>query len=122
LLGAGSNLEVTADEHSLKGGLVLIGNGRLYGGSFRIFPQADLRDGLLDVCVFPEVNWFVLARCGPQLLLRGSLPQNAVKVVQAKKVEVTSLQRTPAEVDGELLGHLPAYFSLAPSRLRVVVP
>ena len=122
LLARGSNIEATADQHSLKGGLVLIGNGRLYGGRFRIFPKADLRDGLLDVCVFPRVNWFVLARCGPQLLLRGSLPRSAANVVQAKTIHLTAPERTPTEVDGELLGHLPARFSAMPSRLRVLVP
>jgi hypothetical protein len=35
--------------------LVLIGNGRFYGGSFKLFP-ADMRDGLLDVTVFPRVT------------------------------------------------------------------
>jgi diacylglycerol kinase (ATP) len=122
LLAAAPMIEVQADQHSLRGGLVLIGNGRLYGGSFRVFPQADLRDGLLDVCVFPKVNWFVLARCSPQLLLSGRLPQSAVKLVQARTVTLTAVECTPTEVDGELLGHLPARFSVAPSRLRVIVP
>jgi diacylglycerol kinase family enzyme len=45
-----------------------------------------------------------------------------VKVFQTRKVEVTATERTPAEVDGELLGQLPARFSLEPLGLRVVVP
>jgi diacylglycerol kinase family enzyme len=40
----------------VSGGLVLIGNGRFYGGSFAVFPQASMQDGLLDVCVFPKVK------------------------------------------------------------------
>jgi len=122
LLRKASSIEVNADAHSLKGGLVLIGNGQLYGGQFRVFPQADLRDGLLDVCVFPRVNWFVLARCGPQLLLRGNLPAGVAKVVQARTIKISAAERTPTEVDGELFGQLPATFSLMPSRLRVVIP
>jgi diacylglycerol kinase family enzyme len=46
------------------GQLVLVGNGRYYGGTFKLFPKADLRDGLLDVTVFPKVNWAVLLRSG----------------------------------------------------------
>src|SRR5262249_54575446 len=58
------------------GRLVLIGNGRLYGGPIPVFHQADLRDGLLDICVFPKVNWFVVLRyamayISPRLLHRG---------------------------------------------------
>ena len=122
LRGTASKIQVTAGSYKATGGLVLIGNGRLYGGPFRVFPRADLRDGLLDVCVFPRVNWFTLARCGPQLLLRGSLPASAVSVFQAKSIELTADARTPTEIDGEFLGQLPAEFSLAPSKLKVVVP
>ena len=120
--GAASKIQVIAGSYKATGGLVLIGNGRLYGGPFRVFPRADLRDGLLDVCVFPRVNWFTLARCGPQLLLRGSLPASAASVFQAKSIRLTADTRTPAEIDGELLGQLPAEFSLAPFKLKVVVP
>src|SRR5206468_6950812 len=56
--GAGrSPVPVPGCTHSLVGELVMIGNGRLYGGQFKLFPQADLRDGLLEVCVFPRANW-----------------------------------------------------------------
>ena len=122
LRGNPSQINAAGGGQSADGGLILIGNGRLYGGNFRVFPRADLRDGLLDVCVFPRANWLTLARCGPQLLLRGNLPASAVKVLQARTVTLTSSSRTPMEVDGELLGTLPATFSIAPQVLRVIVP
>ena len=100
----------------------MIGNGRLYGGSFEIFPRADLRDGLLDVCLFPRVTWLTLARCGPGLLLNGRLPAAAVRSFQARSIHLTATSRTPAEIDGELFGTLPATFSLIPGRLKVIVP
>jgi diacylglycerol kinase family enzyme len=81
-----------------------------------------LRDGLLDVCVFPKVNWFTLARCGPSLLLRGVLPASVAGGFQAETFTLTSSSSTPLEVDGELIGRLPASFSLERSRLRVIVP
>ena len=117
-------LQVTAagSRQQLSGALILIGNGRLYGGPFRIFPKADLRDGLLDVCVFPRVNWFTLARCGPSLLLRGVLPASVAGSFQAESFRLTSPTRAPFEVDGELAGLLPAKFCLQRSALRVVVP
>ncbi len=104
------------------GGLVLIGNGKLYGGQFTLFQRADLRDGLLDVCIVPNVNWITLLRCSPQLLLRGTLPASATQVFQAKSLMLTGAGPTPLEVDGELIGHLPATFTIESSRLRVIVP
>ena len=122
LQGPPAKIRVDAGAPALTAGLVLIGNGRLYGGPFRLFPRADPRDGLLDVCVFERVNWLTLARCGPQLLLRGTVPASVARVLQARSIQLTSAERTPMEVDGELAGNLPATFSLAKSQLRVIVP
>jgi diacylglycerol kinase (ATP) len=122
LLGAPSQITVNGGTRTLTAGLVLIGNGRLYGGPFRIFPQADLRDGLLEVCVFPRADWLTLVRYGPRLLLRGELPASAAEVFQTRTLSLTSASPAPLEVDGEFIGHLPATFSILPSRLRVIVP
>lgn len=122
LLGRQSQITVAGGGHSATGELVLIGNGRLYGGSYQVFPGADLRDGLLEVCVFPRINWFTLLRCGPSLLLRNRLPAAAVEAFQAESFTLTSPTPTPVEADGELIGHLPASFSLRRRCLRVVVP
>jgi diacylglycerol kinase (ATP) len=103
------------------GGLVLLGNGRLYGGTYRVFPKAAMRDGLLDACIFPKVNWWILARCGPQLLLKGNLPSGVVETFQAETISLSSPTPVPLEVDGELIGHLPAWFGIERERLRVAV-
>ena len=122
VLGAPTKITATAGAHSITGELVLIGNGRLYGGQFTIFPKAELRDGLLEVCVLPRVNWLTLARCSPGLLFGGKLPSSAISTFQAEAFTLTSPAPTPLQVDGELIGHLPASFFMEPSRLRVLVP
>jgi YegS/Rv2252/BmrU family lipid kinase len=108
--------------HCHSGPLVLLGNGRLYGGPVPIFGEADLRDGQLDVCVFPRVNWFVILRyacayLSPKLLLRGREHH-----FQATTVSMSGPNAVPLELDGELVGRLPATCSVRPSLLRVLVP
>ncbi len=115
-------LTVSDGIRSLTGQLVLIGNGRLYGGNFRVFPQADLADGLLDICVFPRVSWPRLFRCGIKLLLTGSLPETAVTRLRTKSFTLIGNSSVCAEVDGELAGPLPAKFTVQPRALRVLVP
>jgi len=88
-------IEARGDGHTVTGQLVLVGNGRLYGGRFEVFPDADLRDGRLDVCVFPRADWLGLARCGLPLLV---------------------------QQDGEWAGRTPVTFAVEPQRLRVRVP
>jgi YegS/Rv2252/BmrU family lipid kinase len=122
LVGPQAKITVTDGRRSVTGELVLIGNGRLYGGPFAVFPQADLRDGLLDVCVFPRASWLTLFRVAPGLLLRGRLPSGATESFQTASFTLTSANSAAMEVDGEFLGHLPAKFSTQRSRLRVIVP
>lgn len=113
---------VESDRDRLEGRLVLVGNGRLYGGSFRLFPEASARDGLLEVCVFPEINWGVLLRALPPLLLGSRVPESCVRRMRAAAFRISSPARVPAEADGELAGELPAAFGILPNGLRVVVP
>lgn len=110
--------------HAAAGQLVLVGNGRLYGGRFEIFPDADLQDGLLDVCVFPRADWLGLARCGLPLLVNGRVPEGAVRRFRAHEVrlECAGDETAGFEVDGEWAGRAPVTFTVEPRRLRVRVP
>jgi YegS/Rv2252/BmrU family lipid kinase len=115
-------ITVNGDHQTGTGQLVLVGNGCLYGGSFRIFPGADARDGLLDVCIFPRANWLTLIGCALPLLLGNRLPESAVTRFRAESFTLSSESSVPFEVDGELGGRLPATFSLIRAGLRVLVP
>jgi diacylglycerol kinase (ATP) len=122
LASAPAQITAVGGQRTTTGGLVLVGNGRRYGGDFRIFRDADWQDGMLEVCVLPRVDWLTLARCAPPLLLRGLLPASATEEFKAESLTLTSPLPAPLEVDGELVGHLPATFSIERGRLRVVVP
>jgi diacylglycerol kinase (ATP) len=115
-------LTISDGANTASGQLVLIGNGRLYGGKFRVFPHADPADGLLDVCVFPRVSWANLVRCGARLLLAGTLPEQAVVRMQSRSFNFTSNSSMPFEVDGELASTLPARVTVRPAALRILVP
>ncbi len=104
------------------GELVLIGNGKLYGGPFEIFPEADLRDGLLDVCIFPRVDFPALFRCAPDVLARQKLPEQVVRRFRAAEVELAGEMPAAFELDGEWVGKAPVKFSVERGRLRVVAP
>jgi len=109
-----------AEGQSLTGELVLVGNGRFYGGPFAVFPQADLRNGSLEVCVFPRVNWLTLLRCAPGLLIRRKLPKGPVHRFRTEAFDLAGETTTAFELDGEWIGHLPVVFSIERERLRVI--
>ena len=105
---------------NFSGELVLIGHGKFYGGPFEIFPRADLRDGMLDLCVLPRVNWLTLLRCAPDFLAWRKLPEKLVRRCRAAVFELTSDAPAAFELDGELAGKLPVKFSVEREHLRVV--
>ena len=109
------------------GTLVLIGNGRHYGGPFRLFDQADSTDGLLDVLVFHQVGPWELAQLVGRLTTRGYSPGEDFEYFQAREFTVTigdptvKPARVPLELDGELRGETPVHFRPADRRLMVAV-
>lgn len=117
-----NTITVSDGVRNLTGQLVLVGNGRLYGGTYRIFPTADYCDGKLDVCLFPRVDWPTLFRCGISILLRGKLPEAKVRRFRAASFSCIASGAMRFEVDGELAGTLPARFSVRAQALRILIP
>jgi YegS/Rv2252/BmrU family lipid kinase len=116
------NIIVRAEGREIRGELVLIGNGRLYGGPLAVFPPADLQDGLLEMCVFPRVNWRIFLRCLPDFIARQRVPECVVQRVRAAAFELDGDPPAAFELDGEWVGRLPATFSVGREKLRVIVP
>ena len=105
---------------NFSGELILIGNGKFYGGPFWIFPPADLRDGILDVCIFARVDFPTLFRCVPSFFARQRLPEKIVKRFRAEKFELVCDSAAAFELDGEWVANLPATFSVEREKLRVI--
>jgi len=113
---------VTSGQESIAGELVLVGNGRFYGGRYRFFPTADLRDGLLEVSVFPRADWGSLVRCGWGLLTDRLYSAGGVKHFQTPSLRLASAKPVAFHVEGENAGTLPVRFSMHRQKLRVITP
>jgi YegS/Rv2252/BmrU family lipid kinase len=115
-------VDVTDGAGTWRGELVLFGNGRFYGGTFRVFRNARLQDGRLHLCVFPKVNWAVLGRA-----LCGLAVGRLARACGAAEIAVTSVTLSSPvpvwlELDGDNVGHLPAKLGVIPQGLRVMAP
>jgi YegS/Rv2252/BmrU family lipid kinase len=117
---AKSQIVASTAQVAAAGELVLIGNGRYYGGNFELFPKGDLRDGLLDVTLFPKVNWEVLLRTGWGWLTDQLHAAAGCQTFQAESFTLTTPGSVALELDGENVGHLPATFSVRRQALRVI--
>lgn len=122
LSGPKSRMIATGGGNGGQGELILIGNGKYYGGSFELFPDADMTDGLLDVTIFPKVDWGVLLNAGWGWLTSQIHSAAGCIRFQSERVTVTGDCAVPFELDGDNFGQLPATFTVRPRLLRVLVP
>lgn len=112
----------TPDGNIRAGSFVLVGNGRYYGGPFRVFRDAVMDDGLLEVLVFRDLGYLDIARYIQSMIFGGLPDLDGVDYFQTPSLHVSSEQIVPVQLDGEVDFDVPVSFSLAPRKLVVCVP
>lgn len=113
---------VRGGDQVVSGEQVLIGNGRLYAGPFVVFPAASPCDGRLDVCVVPHVGWTTVLGCCWGVATNRLSRVGRARHFQAAAISLSAPGRVPLELDGEVVGELPATCSVLPGALRLLVP
>ena len=115
-------IEVSNGRDTARGQLVLVGNGKFYGGRFTVFPLADLCDGVLEAAIFPRVNWETVARgCWGMLTDDFHTGRHTIQL-QGTQLELKSTKPISLQLDGENAAPLPATLGVASRVLRVIVP
>jgi YegS/Rv2252/BmrU family lipid kinase len=99
---------------------VIMSNGKYGGGSMFIAPQADIRDGLLDVVIIGDVSKPDLLASLPRIYRGTHLTHPKITLRRAREVEIQSKLSIALQADGELLGKAPARFSVLPAALTVL--
>jgi diacylglycerol kinase (ATP) len=121
-------LELDGVRHELDGVLVAVGNIASYGGGFRICPDADPTDGLLDVLVAGRIGRFTLTRLRPRAY-RGTHVEHPLVTVHRARVVRLGVGRVgsgggPAGItsyaDGERCLPLPVTIAAVPGALAVL--
>lgn len=115
-------VEAVCAEGRGAGQLVLIGNGRFYGGSLPMFPGGRLDNGRLEVRIMPRVGFQTITRFGWGWLWHRGFTVPGERRFQTACVRLSSDAKVPFELDGDLVAHLPAQFSIQPGALRVLAP
>jgi YegS/Rv2252/BmrU family lipid kinase len=102
-----------------------IANARYFGGGMMIAPEAKINDGFLDVINIGDIKTAKII-LNAYTLYRGThLDLSEVKDTLAKRIEARQLNdgdEVHIEIDGELLGKLPAVYEVVPNALRVRAP
>lgn len=101
--------------------LVAVGNAGVFGGGMRGCPDADVRDGLLDVTIIHPVGRGTLLRLLPRLFDGSFVRHPAVELARAQRVRVDG-DGLWAMADGEDLGRVPLLCRAVPGALALFVP
>ena len=107
----------------MEGSVVLVGNGKRYGGPLKVFAQADNQDGLLDVIVLRSHGYGQIFSALFSLFLSGDgRHSREMEYFQTRELIIESDQEIPVEADGELIpASMPIVFKKAGKKLTVLV-
>jgi len=107
--------------HKYTSTFAAIGKAARYGGDLAITPGARLDQPEFEVCIIDtrsRLRYLHLL----SYAMRNGMPRNAREVQFVNSVSVRAHGDAQVQIDGELIGHLPMRFEIAPHCLQVIVP
>jgi len=100
-------------------------NTPTYGGAMKIAPDADVHDGLIDICLVTRIAKRRVLRLLPRVMAGSHPTLPEVQMLRSRSVLV-SLQDPSSRIevwaDGEPIGRLPITVESAPEALNVMLP
>ena len=108
---------------------ILIANAGLYGGDYRVIPDADLTDGLLDVALFTAPANSLLAPQKASFFrqitasMRGAFHDDPdTRHIRCRRIAISSRDKAEVQIDGDPAGMIPITAEILPGALAVRVP
>jgi diacylglycerol kinase family enzyme len=102
--------------------LAAIANGKYYGGGMLPAPEAEIDDGLFDICLVSEVSRLQILDLFPKYMkgLHGQLKQ--VSFHKGKKINIESSDNVCLNIDGEIVTSKSINFEILESAINVIFP
>lgn len=102
---------------------LVFANGKQYGSNFKIAPEANLQDGLLDMVIVNDLPKWKLALSAPYFFTDKRRPFHATDTVQVKKAVILHKGEILYHIDGEpRRTENKLEIEIVPKSLRVLVP
>jgi len=109
------------DDQKYTATFAAIGKAARYGGDLSITPGARLDRREFEICMIQTMSRLRYLRL-LSYAMREGMPRNSSEVQFVKATTVRAHGDAQVQVDGELLGHLPMRFEIAPHSLNIIVP
>lgn len=117
-------MRITADGEEVFNdyGLAFVGNISRYAVGLRICRDAKFDDGLLDLVVYSCRKQTALMLHATWTLLRMHPLKGNVMYRRVRKARIETDRPTPSQIDGDVGPNTPLDISLAPGRIKLIVP
>jgi YegS/Rv2252/BmrU family lipid kinase len=115
-------LRFDGEEHAAQVLMLVVGNTRNYAGLVEITPEAQVDDGLLDVCVFQGKGTLDIILYALRTLLRRHLRSKKVLYRKVRRLELAWGKPLPVQLDGDAYEVSPTQVEAVPGALWVAVP
>ncbi len=99
-----------------------VGNARRTGGGVRLTSEAEISDGLLDLCVVEGMSHLEFVRIAPQLRAGTHVEHPKVVYRQVRSVTVEAEHELSVNADGEPMTARRFEYHMAPRQIMVMAP
>lgn len=115
-------VEITIDDHCYRERvmMVTIANGPFYGGGMKIAPEANMNDGILNICIVKEIPKLELLQQFPKVFKGTHTSHPRIMMKTGQKIKLVSDEDRKIFADGEYVGHLPAECTIDNQKIQVI--
>jgi diacylglycerol kinase (ATP) len=116
-----SNFDLQVNGQTFSATFAIIGKAASYGGNLAVTPRARLERPEFEICVISSQSRLRYLQLLSYVMRRG-VPTNRTGVFFLHATQASVSGDAPVQVDGEVIGHLPMSFEIAPETVEVFVP
>jgi YegS/Rv2252/BmrU family lipid kinase len=102
--------------------MVTVANAPFYGGGMKIAPDANMNDGVFDICIVQEISKFELLQQFPKVFKGTHIFHPRVLMKTGKKIKLVSDEIREIFADGEYVGTVPGECTIGSQKIRIMSP
>ena len=117
-------VEITIDDHTWRERVMMVSvaNAPFYGGGMKIAPDANMNDGVFDICIVQEISKLELLQQFPKVFKGTHILHPKVLMKTGKKVRIVSDEKRDVFADGEYVGCLPGECTIGHQKIQIISP
>lgn len=118
-----ANIKLNQEDLDTPCFVLTFANASQYGNNAYIAPMADIRDGLLDVCLIRDLSIMKAVAVSYGLLTKQIATTGHAEFFTSQEIKVNTEKPMPYHADGEYIGEASEFqVSINPLSLEVVIP